>query len=67
MKEVKESLTQQMNKQKQEYEMHITSLRNTNKALQVELDQEKNSMSAQEEMLHSLVHNLALEVHNLTA
>ena len=29
--------------------------------MQVELDLEKNSMSAQEEMMHSLIHNIAME------
>ena len=39
----------------------MNELRNKLKAMQHELDMERNQMSAQEEMLHSLVHNISLE------
>lgn len=45
----------------------MIQLRNQCKGLQIELDMEKNQMSAQEEMLHSLVHNISVEMHTLTA
>ena len=39
----------------------MNELKNKLKAMQHELDMERNQMSAQEEMLHSLVHNISLE------
>ena len=39
----------------------MNELKNKLKAMQHELDMERNQMSAQEEMLHSLVHNISME------
>ena len=47
--------------------MQLKNTRNTVKALQIELDMERNQMSAQEEMLHSLVHNISMEFNTFSA
>ena len=47
-----------------DYESKMSELKNKIKSLQMELDMERNQMSAQEEMLHSLVHNISLEFVN---
>ena len=51
----------QLKEQKSDYVQQMNELRNKLKAMQHELDMERNQMSAQEEMLHSLVHNISLE------
>jgi predicted nucleic acid-binding Zn-ribbon protein len=47
--------------QKSDYEEKMKELKDKIRSLSVELDMERNQMSAQEEMLHSLVHNISLE------
>lgn len=46
---------------RQDHEQQVKKLRNSISSLQNELNMECNSMSAQEEMLHSLIHSISLE------
>lgn len=46
---------------KQEYEESIKRQKNLVNSFKMELEMERTQMSAQEEMLHSLVHNISLE------
>lgn len=46
---------------KSEMQQQIRNTSNTVKALQVELDLERNQMSAHEEMMHSLIHGISME------
>lgn len=51
----------QLKEQKSDYVQQMNELKNKLRGMQHELDMERNQMSAQEEMLHSLVHNISLE------
>jgi hypothetical protein len=50
-----------MKEQKHDNERKVAELRNALKSSQIELDMERNQMSAQEEMLHDMVHNISME------
>lgn len=52
---------------KQDHEQQVRKLKNSISSLQNELNMECNSMSAQEEMLHSLIHNISVEFHKFNA
>jgi len=62
--EMMDRLTKEKKNQKEDLYEEIQNQKNQIKALQVELDQERNSMTAQEEMMHSLIHNLTMEFSN---
>ena len=44
-----------------DHDKEVVELKNQIKSAQIALDMEKNQMSAQEEMLHDMIHNIALE------
>lgn len=52
---------------RQDHEQQVRKLRNSISSLQNELNMECNSMSAQEEMLHSLIHSISLEFQQFSA
>ena len=48
---------------KLDFEDEIKNLKNRVKSLQIELDMERNSMTGQEEMMHSLIHSISMKFH----
>lgn len=60
MKEVNEKHEREMRDQKEQYESQISKLKNSINALQIDLDLERNQMNANEEMIHSMIHNIYL-------
>ena len=59
--ELKDQQNKDIIRLREDGEQMLKNQKNLVKSLQIELDMERNQMSAQEEMLHSLVHNITLE------
>lgn len=64
---MKDAHEKELKSLRQDHEQQVKKLRNSISSLQNELNMECNSMSAQEEMLHSLIHNISLEFQQFSA
>ena len=61
LKETADKYQRLIKDQKHDNERKVVELKNALKSSQIALDMEKNQMSAQEEMLHDMVHNISME------
>lgn len=59
--EVQDRYKKAMKDQRHDHEKNVVELKNQIKSSQIALDMERNQMSAQEEMLHDMIHTISME------